>query len=305
MAASGPATLQVGANDRVHCFFEENSNPVPILEGEQCSSARPINGTGKFAFETNGSGSASTLGCGPIVRDAWLRWTAPPGGDSYFIDTYDTQFSTLIEVYEGTSGNPLICSANPELTGAGLQFLPTAGQTYFVRVGTEGPGGVGTLSIQRLGSGLAPFLHFTHTTPWTRTADGQVSTKPGSYGQHDYFGIRLRDVNRNSAGNVGGLAMRANDALQILVRVTAPVDTYELFTKEMMVEIPIVVSGSEFTLDVPAGSQGEVVYGRFLLPSPQLPGSSHDIQLEVLEVTGPDGGGVGWNSTGKWTVYHF
>ena len=89
----------------------------------------------------------------------WLSWTAPASG-TVTIDTFGSNFDTLLGVYTGPSVNMLLVVAGNDNTGgpqSEVTFTATAGTTYLIAVdGFNGGVGPATGSILITISSVTP-----------------------------------------------------------------------------------------------------------------------------------------------------
>ncbi len=126
------------------------------VANDTCATAQNV-ATGSTPFSTVGAcsdGFTSTQ-ClndgGNIPRDVWFRWTAPACGGQVTIDTCPNSFDTKLAVYESCpAGNNTTIACNDDACGLGsrVQFNPTPGAVYLVRVGGyNNQMGTGTLNI--------------------------------------------------------------------------------------------------------------------------------------------------------------
>ena len=74
-----------------------------FAQGDDCSTATALAGTGAYAFDTTanttsafGGGACSTT----INQDAFWQWAAPSAGD-YKFDTFGTSWDTKLSVWYG------------------------------------------------------------------------------------------------------------------------------------------------------------------------------------------------------------
>ncbi|MEZ6005127.1 MAG: hypothetical protein R3F33_13165 [Planctomycetota bacterium] len=128
-----------------------------FAQGDSCSTATTITGTGSWAFDTSvlstsgfdGGGSCG-FGADTINQDGFYQWTVPASGD-YQFDTYGSSFDTKLSVHTGV-GCAATCSGYNDDTG-GLQSEVqliglVAGQQMLVQIGGYGTSfGTGTLNI--------------------------------------------------------------------------------------------------------------------------------------------------------------
>ncbi|MEZ6005126.1 MAG: hypothetical protein R3F33_13160 [Planctomycetota bacterium] len=128
-----------------------------LAQGDDCSTATAITGTGSWAFDNtilldstfNGGGSCAA-GASTINQDGFFQWTVPASGD-YQFDTFGSSFDTKLSVHAGI-GCAATCVAYNDDSG-GLQSMVSltglvAGDQYLVQVGGYGTAqGTGSLNI--------------------------------------------------------------------------------------------------------------------------------------------------------------
>ncbi|MCP3918338.1 MAG: PKD domain-containing protein, partial [bacterium] len=306
-----PPPLLVGANDRVTWLLEDNANAPPGSPGDDCSAALPIAGVGKFPFDTTGRSPSNEATCGS-GDDIWFRWTAPATGD-FFFDSFDAQFNSVVELYAGLCGSlsSLDCDngslASTPTAGSGVSRSVTFGDVYNIRVGVAqaGSGGPGNLTIQELRPGLGPYVQLGHTTPATRRAEGQVSTKVARDFTTGYFGIRFKDVDRNTNGYVDGVLLELPEGITIEATVDAHPNAAFTFYSAPPPSSPVTWTGpTTFTIEIPSGSPGIALWSEF--GDSTAGGFKHDVAFELTGAELTQAGTllpkVGWNRFGKWMV---
>ncbi len=136
-----------------------------LLQGTSISTGGSNQGATKESGEPNHAGSSGG-------RSVWWRWTAPSSG-AVTIDTFGSNFDTLLGVYRGTQLSMLTTVASNDDTGgrqSQVSFQAISGTTYSIAV--DGYNGA-------MGSVV---LHLAATTPYTLTVskrgNGTVSSTP-------------------------------------------------------------------------------------------------------------------------------
>ncbi|MEZ6006028.1 MAG: hypothetical protein R3F33_17835 [Planctomycetota bacterium] len=128
-----------------------------FAQGDDCSTATAITGTGSWAFDNtilldstfNGGGSCAA-GASTINQDGFFQWTVPASGD-YQFDTFGSGFDTKLSVHAGIGCAATCVAYNDDSGGLQSMVLLTglvAGDPYLVQVGGYGTAqGTGTLNI--------------------------------------------------------------------------------------------------------------------------------------------------------------
>ncbi|MEZ5975153.1 MAG: hypothetical protein R3E96_10020 [Planctomycetota bacterium] len=148
-------------------MFQKNLTLLPGLvlalagaasaQGDLCSAATTITGTGTWAFDTsvlttsgfNGGGTCAA-GASTVNQDGFYQWTVPASGD-YQFDTYGSSFDTKLSVHTGV-GCAATCAGYNDDTG-GLQSEVqliglVAGQQMLIQIGGYGTSfGTGVLNV--------------------------------------------------------------------------------------------------------------------------------------------------------------
>ncbi len=121
------------------------------IAGTNNQAAGLSHGAGKEPGEPNHAGR-------PGGASVWWRWTAPAGGATA-IDTFGSNFDTLLAVYTGTSVGTLTVVAANDDSGDGVQsrvsFVAAAGVTYHIAVDGVG-GATGGIALSLVLAGGAP-----------------------------------------------------------------------------------------------------------------------------------------------------
>ncbi|HPF13739.1 MAG TPA: hypothetical protein PLJ12_05690, partial [Planctomycetota bacterium] len=133
-----------------------------FAQGDDCSTAAALVGTGTFSYDTTGLTTSGYLGgaCGGfnLNYDGFFQWTAPAAGD-YSFDTFGTSYDTTLQVAAGV-GCAATCIAFNDDSGGFLQsnvaaFGLLAGDSILIQVAgysaTTGFG-PGSLTITALAS---------------------------------------------------------------------------------------------------------------------------------------------------------
>ncbi|MCB9908359.1 MAG: hypothetical protein H6830_11625 [Planctomycetes bacterium] len=123
-----------------------------FAQGDDCSTAATLTGTGTFAYDTTGfttSGfdGGGTCGSYNLNSDGFFQWTAPAAGD-YVFDTVGTAYDTTMLISDGSGCAATCLGFNDDFSGLQSQVTVyglTAGQQILVQVGsystvTNGPG---------------------------------------------------------------------------------------------------------------------------------------------------------------------
>ncbi len=113
-------------------------------------------------------------------KSIWYRWTAPASG-TVSIDTFGSNFDTLLAVYVGSSVGTLVSVASNDDAGSDIQskvtFKVVAGYVY--RIAVDGYGGAaGNVTLNY---SFAPPVRYTVTATSASTATGVVTTPGGTY----------------------------------------------------------------------------------------------------------------------------
>ncbi len=121
---------------------------------DECGTATPIAGYGTYAMDTSSATNSSPAGpcANNFGTDVWFAWTAAVTEDAKFSTCGGANWDTAMAVYSGTCGSLSLEDCNDDDCGlqSSVTASVTAGQTYFVRIGSynAGPGGVGTFSVE-------------------------------------------------------------------------------------------------------------------------------------------------------------
>ncbi|MEZ6005120.1 MAG: hypothetical protein R3F33_13130 [Planctomycetota bacterium] len=98
-----------------------------LAQGDDCSTATAISGTGTWALDTTvlttsafNGGGACAAGASTINQDGFFQWTVPASGD-YQFDTFGSSFDTKLSVHAGI-GCAATCVAYNDDSG-GLQSM--------------------------------------------------------------------------------------------------------------------------------------------------------------------------------------
>lgn len=147
-------------NQLVQGGGQRRSNPtgsggsLPLIGGDDCSSAVSISGVGSFAFDTTGATTgAQQQGCGGGCNsDVWFSWTAPSTGTATFTTCGGSGSDTVIAVWAGGGCGTSAIGCNDDTCGlqSSVNFGAIAGNTYMLQLGGffSSPGaGNFTLSI--------------------------------------------------------------------------------------------------------------------------------------------------------------
>lgn len=107
---------------------------------DECACATTVVNGPNVGFDSTGSSvSSPSWGCGFVSGgDVWYSYTATDCGD-LTIDTFNSTFDTVLEVFEGSCGNLTSVGCNDD-AGGGVQSEVAitgviAGTTYLIRVG--------------------------------------------------------------------------------------------------------------------------------------------------------------------------
>ncbi len=129
-----------------------------FAQGDDCSTAAALTGTGYFAYDTSGftesffdGGGTCAAGASTMNIDGFFQWTAPAAGD-YLFDTFGTSYDTKLSVHTGVGCAATCADYNDDTNGlqsevslAGL----AAGDMVLIQLGGFGAThyGPGSLNI--------------------------------------------------------------------------------------------------------------------------------------------------------------
>ena len=169
---------------------------LPLIGGDDCSSAAPIAGTGTFPFDTSGATtSAQQQGCGGgCDSDVWFSWTAPTTGVATASLCGGTSMDSVLAIWSGSGcgASPLGCDDDGYCSGvftvqSTVLFPVTAGSSYMIQIGgffqSIGPGSF-TLSV------ALPPANDNCTSPTTIVGTGSFpfdnsAASTGTQGQNE------------------------------------------------------------------------------------------------------------------------
>ena len=118
----------------------------------------------RASLDTRQAGSEAgepAPGCAPVARTVWFRYTAPADA-TLVADTIGSDFDTVLAAYRGTALGALTqvgCADDIDFQSGNvrsrLQFGVTAGQTYYVQLGSfagaaNPAGGIATFNLTAL-----------------------------------------------------------------------------------------------------------------------------------------------------------
>ncbi|MCP5021276.1 MAG: hypothetical protein GY930_05830 [bacterium] len=182
-----------------------------LAQGDDCSTAAPIGGTGTFAFDNTSNSSSGFTGgtcTGSIRSDVFWRWTATQSGD-YQFDTFGSSFDTNMSVHSGGDCNATCLGSNND-AGTSLQSEiqitgVLAGDELLIQVGSfhlfVGPGQMNITQINDPCAGLSEDnLEPNDTCATAQTlAPGTYSNLFASQTDPDFYGIAVQPGERLQA----------------------------------------------------------------------------------------------------------
>ena len=121
--------------------------PLAALEGSDRCEDAPLVTFGQSLFgelTTASNDGESSCDGGPGVADRWYRFEAPTGEGTFVLGAIREDLMVSIHTgCPGSTSNQLTCGYGPlgYLGDTGLRFVPTAGETYYVRLAERSPDG--------------------------------------------------------------------------------------------------------------------------------------------------------------------
>lgn len=137
------------AGERVTCTFTNSIVANDPFAAPQTLTGTSGTATGATAQASRELGEPNHAANNAGAKSIWYRWTAPASG-TLTVDTFGSNYDTLLGVYTGTALNALTQVASNDDTSPGfqsrVQFAVTAGTTYRIAVdGWNGASGNVTL----------------------------------------------------------------------------------------------------------------------------------------------------------------
>lgn len=152
--------VQVGGSNSLTGSGNLTIAVSPIILGDDCSNADPINEVTDLAFNTStntASGVIPSCGGSTAPIDIWYAYTATMSGTATF-DLCGSSYDTRLSIWDACNGTELACNDDDDYCGSGsLQSYVTAtvtvGTTYYVQVGGyNANAGSGDLTIAVVGN---------------------------------------------------------------------------------------------------------------------------------------------------------
>lgn len=161
---SGRLTAIAGAERQtVLVGFAKLPPPPPPALNDACDAATMIP-SAPFSDSVDTAGSTtepsdptSECGCALNRHSVWYRFTAP-ANQQVTVDTYGSDYDTVVAVYSGECGSAVPVTCNDDDTGgvqSQLSFAAVAGTTYLIEVTSycDSPGGALRFNV---GEGVEP-----------------------------------------------------------------------------------------------------------------------------------------------------